>query len=215
MAIAPNRPLRRPGDRPWTDPRAWRLPRLTRRHWVVVVAGLAAAVIVHRTTADAAAARAALGETAPVWVATRALEPGHRIAAPDVERVEWPVGLRPDSAVSTDPAGRHLRDALGEGEALTDARIGGDVGGPAALLPEGWRALAVPADGAVVPLASGQLVDLLATPFDGAGDTIVVVADARVVAVDERSVTVGVPRSRATTVADVLARGVVTLALVG
>ena len=182
---------------------------------VAVVVGL----VVHRTTADAAAVTARLGQTTPVVVVQRAVAPGEQLEGGDVALTHRPVAHVPDGAVTDDPTGRTVRTALEPGEVLLGSRLGdADRSGPAALVPEGWRAVAVPVVDVALPAHPGDLVDVVAS-FDptlvARDPSLVVAADAVVVDVDDDAITVAVPRSRVTEVAFALTNGVVLLALVG
>lgn len=137
----------------------------------------------------------------------------------DVALERRPVAHLPDGAVREDVTGRTLRADVRAGEVLVVDRVSGEgQRGPAALVPDGWRAVAVPVFEATVPARPGDLVDVIASfdPSIVARDpTLVVASDAVVVAVADDAVTVAVPRSRATEVAFALANGIVSLALVG
>lgn len=182
---------------------------------LAVVVGLG----VHRTTSEASAAAARLGETTVVAVARQAVAAGEEIGAGDVELVSRPIAHLPDGAVTVDPVGRTVRSAVHTGEVLVEDRLAGsERAGAGALVPAGWRALAVPVIEAPVPVAPGDVVDVVAS-FDPSlverDPSIVVATDAVVVDVADDAVTVAVPRSRLTHVAFALANGVVTLALIG
>jgi Flp pilus assembly protein CpaB len=132
--------------------------RATARHrwirWLPIATcatGLVISVAGH--TADADAIRAEWGETRTVWVAASAIDAGEPIEA---KLVGLPAVAVPDEAAE-EVAGRVARQRLVAGEVVTSA----DVAGPAdlALLPAGWRAVAVsesPASGAGV----GETVDV-------------------------------------------------------
>ena len=68
-----------------------------------------------------------------------------------------------------------------------------------------------PSSRSTPPLTAGDLVDVVATPTDGA--TEVVARRARVVGLDDRAVTVAVRAADAPAVASALAAATVTLAL--
>lgn len=186
---------------------------------IVVVLAITVGLAVHRTTARAAAVTAALGETTTVAVAQRDVRPGDRLEPGDVVLVERPLAHVPPGATTDDPIGQTVRDALLQGEiVLADRLAGGGRAGAAALVPEGWRAVAVPVIDAPVPARRGDVVDVVAS-FDPTlvqrDPSRVVAGDAVVVDVAEDAVTVAVPRSRLTDVAFALTNGIVTLALVG
>lgn len=190
-----------------------------RRLVAAVVLAVVAGLAVHRTTAGAAAVTARLGETTVVAVAQRDVEIGATLEPGDVAMEARPVAHVPDAAVTEDPTGTTVRQALVAGEIVTTSRLatsGRD--GAAALVPQGWRAVAVPVVDAPLPVRAGDLVDVVAS-FDPTlverDPSIVVAADAVVVDVTDDAATVAVPRSRVTHVAFALANGIVTLALVG
>ena len=185
----------------------------------VTVLALLAGLVVHRTTSAAADAATRLGETTTVAVARDALSPGDEIGTDDLSLVERPVAHVPDGAVTTEAAGRTVTAAVPAGEILVSERLAGEGRrGAAALVPRGWRALAVPVIDAPVPVRRGDLVDVVAS-FDPSlverDPAMVVAAEAVVVDVADDAVTVAVPTGRVTDVAFALANGIVTLALVG
>lgn len=189
---------------------------------VVLAAALAllCGVVVHGVTSRAAATAQRYGTTAPVWVATDDLAAGQELGPGDVTAEERPVGLLPDGAVTRDPTGRVVRAATARNEVVVDHRLAdGDRTGVAALVPPGWRAVAVPAFDAVPPVEVGHRVDVLVSGEPGAAGTSVgglVAADAVVVHVaDDGTTTVAVPAERAARVAAALVSGAVTLAIVG
>jgi Flp pilus assembly protein CpaB len=184
-----------------------------------LVLALVAGAVVHRTTVDAAAVTARLGRTATVAVAVRAVEVGKTLEPGDTSMESRPVAHLPDGAVTDDPTGVAVRQALQPGEVVVRSRLAGaGREGAAALVPEGWRALSVPVLDAPLPARPGDRVDVVAA-FDPTlverDPSLVVAADGVVVDVADDAVTVAVPRSRITQVAFALANGIVTLALVG
>jgi Flp pilus assembly protein CpaB len=133
-----------------------------------------------------------------------------------------------------------VRHPVLAGEPLVAARLAPDgLTGAAALVPPGWRAVAVPLGPAgAPPLAVGDLVDVLAVMptaglpglgSDGAGagpdgtgpdgaaqePAFVLVERAAVVDVTDDAVTVAVPEGDAPRVAWALSNGAVVLALGG
>jgi Flp pilus assembly protein CpaB len=103
------------------------------------------------------------------------------------------------------------------GEVVLASKLAPDgLRGAAALLPAGWRALAVPAGpGGRPPVAVGDHVDVHATQADGT--SVVVAASAVVLAHDHAAdaLTVAVPADDAPALASAIATGSVTLALTG
>ncbi len=218
--------VRRRLRRRWT-------PLWLRRHrglyWVVAlgVAGLSAHTLA-TALARAEDARAQWGTSRTVVVARRRLDVGAVVRAGDVTTASWPSALVPRGAVDDVDAieGRTVVDAIQADEAVRTERLAPDgLRGVAALIPAGWRALAVPAGSAPLTLSVGDRVDLDAAVADAiAGPSsstssssispaFVVAANALVVAVDDRSVTVAVPADDAPRVALGIATGSVVPAL--
>ncbi len=186
---------------------------------VAVVLALAVGVAVHRTTASAEAVTADLGSTAVVAVVDRPLAPGDEITPGDVVMQARPVGHLPAGAVVDDPTGRTVRAGVVAGEVLVADRLAGaGRDGAGALVPPGWRGVAIPIVDAAIPARPGDVVDVVAS-FDPSLDlrepSTVVVPGAVVVDVADDALTVAVPRSRVTAVAFAVANGIVSLALVG
>ena len=195
-------------------PRAW---------WAVaaclaLAAGMAGSSVVDR----AEAARRAWGATAAVVVATRDLQPGDRLDAGALAVEPRPRATVPASALTTLPEDRVAGAAILAGEVLVAERLAGEgLDGPAALLPPGTRAMAIPADPSLTPpVAVGDRVDLVvalaaAAEPSGGPPGFTLVPDALVVAVEEAAVTVAVPRDDTSRVAVALGAGAVSLALIG
>jgi Flp pilus assembly protein CpaB len=135
------------------------------------------------------------------------------VGADDVTLEDRPLAVVPDGAVTDAPVGLVATADLVLGEVVVQARLAPEgLAGVAALVPDGWRALAVPTSASglgapVPPLAVGDRVDVLAPD--------VVAADALVVDVEETAVTVAVPADDAPALAEAVAGAVVTLALRG
>lgn len=185
---------------------------------LAVVLALLAGAVVHRATAAASARAAELGELAPVAVAQYDLEAGDVVGPGDVALLDRPVAHLPDGFVGEDPTGRTVRTDVAAGEVVVAGRLAGEGrDGPAALVPEGWRAIAIPVVDAPLPARPGDVVDVLAAydPSLVRDPTEVVAADAVVVDVADDAITVAVSSTRLTDVAHALANGYVTLALVG
>lgn len=201
-------------------PAPTRRPILRRPPTRVLAAVLLAAVagtLVHRVTSSAAATVDRWGATVEVWVATAELPVGRVIGHDDVGVEVRPAAFVPAGALAKDPAGRTVRDHTAAGAVLTGRVVGDRGSGVAGLVPDGWRAVAIPVHEAALPLEPGQRVDVVAagdpgTDGDPAGT--IVAADALVVHVaDDRTVSVAVPAARVTRVAAALAGAVITLAL--
>jgi len=200
------------------------LPPRLRYHpmarWLAFAVLLALAVtVVHRTTASAADEHQQWGATRSVAVARNRIAMGTTIDAGDVEQRRWPVALVPDGAVDGTPAGRTAIATVEAGEAVLASRLAPEgEHGMAALVPDGWRALAVPVAPTVLALGVGDHVDLIAGFDVGDASTdrspsLVVARDAIVVAVDEQRVTVAVPDDDAERVAFAIVAGTVGPAL--
>lgn len=194
-----------------------RLPPL--RLVVAVVLALVCGLLVLRATGRAEAAVDRYGEHVTTWVVASRLEPGDVIGRDDIAAEARPRSFVPDGAVDQDPVGRLVGALLVPGDVVVEHRLGsGDRRGAAALVPEGWRAVAVPAIDAILPVEVGQRVDVLAAlDPSGAGAVGTVVAEDGVVVhvADDGTVTVAVPASRAGRVVAALSGGLVALALVG
>lgn len=184
-----------------------------------IVLALACGLVVARATGRAEAAVDRYGGSATAWVLDTTLEPGDEIRADDVVVESRPAAFLPTGAVAEDPVGRRVTGVLRPREVVVEHRLaGGDRRGAAALVPEGWRAVAVPALEAALPVEVGQRVDVLAA-LDPAGTGAVgstVAEDGVVVHVaEDGTVTVAVTPSQAARIVAALASGVVALALVG
>jgi Flp pilus assembly protein CpaB len=200
------------------------LPPRLRYHpatrWIALAALLALAfTVLHRTSATAANERHRWGATRTVAVALHRIAMGTSIDATDLEARALPLALIPDGAVESVQAGRTATATIEPGEVVLASRLAPDgVHGMAALVPAGWRALAVPVAPPVLTLAIGDHVDLIAG-FDignatsDRSPTLVVARDAIVVAVDEQRVTVAVPDDDAERVAFAIVAGTVVPAL--
>jgi Flp pilus assembly protein CpaB len=207
------------------------MPRWLRRHrglyWVVAlgVAGLSAHALATALT-RAEHARAQWGASRSIVVARHRLDVGEVVRAADVTVASWPDALVPLGTVGDVGAieGRTVVDVIHPDEPVRTERLAPDgLHGVAALVPAGWRALAVPVGSAPLTLSVGDRVDLVAAVPDTAASSgsssasasasFVLAANALVVAVDDRSVTVAVPADDAPRVALGIATGSVIPAL--
>jgi Flp pilus assembly protein CpaB len=207
------------------------MPLWLRRHrgvyWVVAlgVAGLSAHALA-TTLTRAENARAQWGSSRSVVVARHRLDVGAVVHASDVTTASWPDALVPRGSVDNVGAieGRTVVEVIHPDEPLRTERLAPDgLHGVAALVPAGWRALAVPVGSAPLTLSVGDRIDLVAAVPDatassgssssGAPSSFVLAANALVVAVDDRSVTVAVPADDAPRVALGIATGTVVPAL--
>lgn len=207
---------------PWFRWFRWRLRRTPPLFWLAAVA--AAAVVgstVAGIVADAEARARRFGELRSVPVVVHRVEVGDEIGAGDVRLRRLPAALVPPGRLAPDRGvGRVALVPLLPGEVLLAAKVAPDGRtGVAALLPEGRRALAVPAGPGIPPLAVGDRVDVLATyppetaAAAGVEPTFAVATAALVLATSEDSVTVAVLPDEAPRLAFALTTGAITLAL--
>jgi Flp pilus assembly protein CpaB len=199
-------------------PRRLRVALATRplAYWsltALVAAGVAYAAFGVATSA--AEARAGYGTVVPTLVATAAIAPGQALTDDDTEIRVLPAALVAVGALHSRPPGGVASQPIAAGEPVVALRVGRGGDGPvAALLPDGTRGIAVPADGTGLPLRPGDHVDVVAAVASGAGGAARVVAhDAVVAHVGDRSVVVAVTVADAPAVAQALADGAVVLAL--
>lgn len=231
-------PPTRPRSRSRRVPRArlplrTRIPRSALPYWLVVLllAGVTAGTVdaVLRRAADA---EARYGTTAPVLVATGGMAAGDPVDAASTEVRRWPSALVPDGALRARPDGERVAvAAIADGEAVVASRVSGQAAaGVAGLLAPGTRAVVVPLEVAGLPVAVGDLVDVLTTGEDSGpngdlpdadsddgdrddGRGVAVASDALVVAVAEESIVVGVGDEASLELAAALGRGPVVVAL--
>jgi len=200
------------------------LPRRVRHHplvraGAVIVLVLLATSVIQRTAASAMDVRRRWGQEHTVFVARHRIAMGDVIEPDAITKESWPAALVPARAIETSPVGRTVVAAIEPGEAVLLARLAPEgLSGLAALVPSGWRALAVPVGPAVVALAVGDRVDLIAG-FDAASAStdqapaFTVAEDAIVVAVDDQRITVAVREDDAARVAFAIVAGTVVPAL--
>jgi Flp pilus assembly protein CpaB len=124
----------------------------------------------------------------------------------------------PAGALVGVPVGRTVATPVYAGEVLVEDRLApAGSRGVAALVPEGWRAVAVPVGAAALPVLVGDRVDVLAVVDETVSGrdvpAYVVSSGALVVGVTDQAVTVAVPVDDAPSLAFAMAAGVVTLAL--
>lgn len=201
--------------------RAWR--RRSSFGWWVAAAALAllTALVVRTSLAAASAGAARYGSLRTVPVVVAPVSAGAAVPAAAVVLEERPGRTIPSGGggPATAWAGRTALVPLVPGEVLLASKLAPEgLRGPAALLPDGDRALAVPGGpGGRPPVATGDRVDVLVTVADQGGQSFVVVAGALVLAVDDGAdtVTVAVPAADAPALASAIATGGVTLALTG
>jgi pilus assembly protein CpaB len=170
------------------DRRFGSLTYLTRTigwHRRLLAAGLAAGAV----AAALQAAEPEPGPTVPVVTAARDLPGGSTIVSDDVRTSDVPPALVPAAALaSVDAAvGRVLAGPVRAGEPLTDVRLVG----PDLLATWGDDLVATPvriADPGVIGLVRpGDVLDLIAAPTSGTGETTVVASSVPVLVVPEQS----------------------------
>jgi Flp pilus assembly protein CpaB len=219
--LSPRRPGRLALGRaaPW-----WRRSPNRLGRWLLA-AGLAvsAATLVGGMTDDAAHTVAGLGVLRTVPVARHDLPTGRVVADDDLEWQARPTAGIPASTVDDSPVGRVVTAPIVADEIVSRRRLAPDgVGGLAALVPAGDRAVAVPVEGTGLTVRVDDLVDIIvpSTGDDGLGGrrspTLEPVAtDARVIDVSDVAITVAVSVADATALAGALGRGTPVVALVG
>lgn len=149
---------------------------------------------------------------ATATIATRDVPTGATIGPGDVERRAVPRDFVPPGT-AVDPVGRVAASPILDGEIVRAARL--TDGGPLGLGPD-EVAVAVPIDGASLPLDPGDVVELIAIradpiSFDAAA---VALGRARVVAVDDSaSITIAVPAAVAADILVARATGSIEVAL--
>lgn len=163
-----------------------------------------------------AAGADAYGELVQVVVASRDIDPGHRLSDGDVSVVVAPRQLVPAGVVDAPPVGAVARERLVAGEAIVSSRLAPEGAvGVAATLALDERAVAIRTDDHRPPLRPGQRVDVLATtdPTTAGrnGPTTTVAAGVRVLTVEDEGITVAVTRADSLHVATALATSIVTV----
>jgi Flp pilus assembly protein CpaB len=160
--------------------------RLLARHpmarWVAV-AGLAivAAMTVSAQLRAVEAQRRSWGETIPVWVARSTIEPGTTLDAGRVRADRYPAAMVPPGAITE--LGGTAHQVIGAGEIVVESDVA-PTAGPAALIPAGWAAVAVPMT--ELPVAPGDVVAVAAGGTVVPGLVVDHAAGTALVAVDER-----------------------------
>ena len=186
--------------------------------WWLAACVLAAVTGIATTSsvAKAQASAARYDDMVTVFIATRPLDAGTEMTADDVREEQRPSAFLPASPLLTDPIGRTVAQAVDEGEALTEAKVGTQGFGKAiALLQTGEQGVAIPTSATTPDVELGDPVDVLATfTTETAGaPTVRVVSGGRVVAKRDDAVTVAVTETEALAVAFANARGVVSIVL--
>ena len=197
-----------------------RVRRIARSRIVVwslaIAVGWSTAAVVARARDEGRA----WGRRREVVVAARSVPAGATVRRSDLVTRAVPVALLPFGALSSPDAlhGRVLRYPIHAGQILIDEQIAGPrLSVARVLVGRGRRGLAIATGGAQPPLRVGDHVDVIAGRGvgDGPGPDGVVAADAEVIDVAERSVTVAVDVGQAVTLARAMASGPLLLALRG
>lgn len=203
--------------------RAWR--RRSSIAWWATAAALALVTggVVRSAMVRSSALLDELGPMREVTVVVSPVDVGEVVDDGDVTTARRPSSMVPEGSfadadsVSDRVAGRVALVPLVPGEVVVASKLAPDgLQGAAALLPEGMRALAVPAGpGGRPPVSIGDRVDILATLAPGDAPTVVVAEAAIVLALDDESdaVTVAVSPDEAPAVASAITSGTITLAL--
>ena len=205
-------------DPPWEKFR--RALQRTRTRWLITT-GIALFSLWWTITTVQTADRdsRAWGQQKTVPVAVNDLEPGHVITNDDINFAKRPMIMIP-SDVANSPIGRTVVRPIARDETVIERRLtGGGTSGSAALLDENSVAFAIPVDAGTPILKLGDYVTLFA-PSDvttsatrGAGPSARVADRAVVVAVNEKSLMVGVDPRDASSVARALLSASVLVAL--
>jgi pilus assembly protein CpaB len=200
----------RPLVRPWRT-----LRRRPAPFWLAAVAlSVVTGATVARLVGDAAAAADRYGGLRPALVATTDLEAGAVLGPGDAEVRDLPAAFLPAGALAQPVDGAVLAAAVLAGEPIVEARLApAGTSAVAARLPPGARGVAVPTGPGALPLAVGDVVDVLATM--AAEPTFPVAVGATVVDVGPDAATIAVEPGEASRVAYALTAGAVTLVLSG
>lgn len=184
-------------------------------YWSFVAAiAVATVAVVARAGARAEAAQRRWGEAVPVFVATRELARGERIAQADVAMRHWPRPLVPDGAVRAAPIGQTTAALVASGEPIVAGRLAPSGSGPlAGQIGPRQRAIAIALSELAIRVVPGDSVDLIAA-FGDAPATVIA-RNATVLDVDEAGVTVAIDELEAAAVAASVSAGVVVIAVVG
>lgn len=212
--------------------RAWRVVRRSAvAWWVVTIAlGLITASVVGSAVGRATRAADDWGSSRSVWVVRRAVAAGDVFAPADVRLAHRPRGVVPEGALdaTATPVGEATRVSVTPGEVVLTERLAGrGVHGVAAMVPAGFRAVALKNDDTMPLVRPGDRVDVLAT-FDvgdelggppssdgGGAPSFAVASNAEVLSVTAGAITLAVNVREAPRVAFALAKAAVTLALRG
>lgn len=182
-----------------------------RRRWLLTAAlAVACALVVQSRLTEADHARRAWGTERRVAVAVHDLLPGMLVTSDDVTVARRPVAVLTDDAIE-DPTGRVVVESIAAGEAVVDRRLAGAGRRMPGALADG-PVFSVAVDRTIPKIAVGDHVDLWA-PTSARNGTQRAARRARVIAVDDRSVSVSVSPAEADTVARAVLDGTLVVAL--
>jgi Flp pilus assembly protein CpaB len=197
--------------------------------WAAAISlGLFTASVVGSSVGRTTRAANEWGSARSVWIVRRPVQPGDVFERGDVALTHRPRAVVPRGALdaTSSPVGEATRVSVQPGEVvLTDRLAGRGAHGVAAMVAPGFRAVVLKNDDAMPVLRQGDRVDVLAT-FDvgdelgastdgAAAPSFAVAADAEVLTVSPRAVTLAVQASDAPRVAFALAKAALTVVLRG
>ena len=200
----------------WLSRWRWLLARRPWIRWLLVATAAGVAALAVTTEIDSLnRERARWGPTVEVVVATRALGPGDALAGA-FERRSYPAALVPNGAVRSPAPEAVAVQRVGAGEVVVDVDLA-EAGGPLALLPSGWLAVAVPLAG---DAGSDVGPGAGTAHWIRTGDAAVVLADGQTLAEHavvlsrtDTAIVVGVPAGNAAAVADAANRRAAVIAI--
>lgn len=164
--------------------------RRTLVRFLIIASAVVAAVVTIGSINAARSLRDTYGHRVEVWVARSDLPVGHVLTNDDIDRRELPAALIP-AGLAPDPATRTVIEPIVTGEPILDRRLSGStVAGIDALIGSGSRAITIERDPTTPPVEPGDRVDLYAPAVRGG--VVRVARRARVLAVDDRAITVAI-----------------------
>jgi hypothetical protein len=173
-------------------------------YWAIVaVLAAAAGLFVMRAADGVEAARQSWGETRPVYVAARDVEPGASLDA-TAELRRLPAPMVPADAVIDLATDAVARQHIAAGEVIVNHDVS-PTAAPQSLIPAGWLAVAV-----AEPVATGAQVGDGVTVATGG---VVIAADGVIVGIVGDGLLVAVPADEAPQVAHAAATGDVAVLL--